>query len=215
MVDPSLYSLSSLAIEQAINTALRYDPGTRSQLSSITGNILQITISDADVGIQLHIENDEIRVVLNTQDAIELDADVTLKGQGSKLIELALNQKHSLANSGVEVSGNLATLETLQTILKQLDIDWQDALAEHLHPAAADVLSSVIQKAITIGRHQINNITENTEDYLSNELRLIPHALEIESFKNDVNSLRMNTERLAAKISHLQAKLAPTHTKST
>ncbi len=48
----------------------------------------------------------------------------------------------------------------------------------------------------------------NVRDYLSEEARLVPTALEVDSFSNRLDHLRLGIDRLEAKTELLQRRLA-------
>ena len=111
-------------LENLINRALEYDPGTRVALSELTGKSLGVDVTFPPIALTMAIAS-ENRVVL-TPGTEEPDADVRLRGS---LIALATllskaDGTHSFSRTGVSIQGDQDVLLRISAMLANLDIDW-------------------------------------------------------------------------------------------
>ncbi len=92
--------------------------------------------------------------------------------------------------------------------IESLDINWQDYLAPILGDVLSNELGEVERSAKDWGRSAGGSMRRNVRDYLSEEARLVPTALEVDSFSNRLDHLRLGIDRLEAKTELLQRRLA-------
>lgn len=201
--DPTLKTALAVAIENIVNTALRYDPGTRFALAELSG-VIAIECTKPEMTLYWQIHSEGIKVLGH----YELSPTVRIKGSLPALMQLMMQQQSNLANSGVEVYGNTALLAQLQNILKQLDIDWEMALNKVFGDVIGHPIAELIRKKAAWTEYQAQQIPPSLGEYLSEELRSTPSQPELEKFYKDVDSLRMNTDRLSARIQQLEDVLS-------
>lgn len=195
------------AIEVAVNTALGYDPASQQQMASIT-DILALEISlpalvpAQTVTLYCHGTEDGIRVMTYCEQRVTTQ----LKGSLIPLL-LLLKQPVSLANTGVVLVGNVGLLQRWQTVLQQLDIDWEDAISLVLGDIAGPISAAAIRRAVLWSQQQQTEQQRLLTEYLSEELQLVPSQTELDNFSKAVGELSMDTERLNARLAQLAQDL--------
>ena len=205
----SLLTALTAAIETTGNTALRYDPATRQQMSSIS-DILAIECAlpailpspEKTLTLYFHGNEEGIRVMSYCEQP------VTTHLKGSPLALLALlRQPTNLANSGVELAGSIGLLQQWQTLLQQLDIDWEDAISRVLGDIAGPLTADGISQTFSWSKQQGEEQQRLLKEYLPEELNLVPSKTELDNFNHAVSTLSMDTDRLKARLSQLEQKL--------
>jgi len=200
-MDPSVLSLITGALETTINTALRYDPASQQKLATIS-DILAIESTSPGFKLYCHGSEDGIRFMAHCE------APVTTQLRGSPLALFSLLKKpSSLANSGVELSGNVSLLQEWQQLLDHLDIDWEDALSGILGDIAGPLFAQNLRKGASWASEQKDEQLRLLKEYLPEEAKLIPSKTELDFFYNAVNDVRLDTDRLSARINLLQEKM--------
>lgn len=200
MPDPTLFAA---ALETAINAALKYDPGTRARLSRLHGQILGVSLSTPRLRLYLVIEKEWLR--LYSQWA----GEITTELNGSALAFIRLLRDHSAtpAGLGVTVVGSSTLLAELQSILQDLDIDWEEPLASLLGDSTAHGIGKSLRGAQRWLYNTLGSTPQAAAEAFSEEWRFTPPQAQFEAFVDDITELALGTERLAARMQLLQQKI--------
>jgi ubiquinone biosynthesis protein UbiJ len=184
-------------LELAINTALKYDPATLRELSTLEGQILLVDCTSP--ALRLAIQTSQQQIILHSN--WEDEAAVTLQGTMIALAKMAANASDtsSFAGSGVQLSGDLETLHKLHKILSQLDIDWEAALADIIGDVPAHMIGLALRKSADIAQQNKQRITTALTEVAQEELQIVPSRNGFEQFKKEVRSMASDTDRLMAK----------------
>lgn len=215
LIDPGFTSALSLALEQAINAALRLDPGTRTRLRKLDQCVFQFACSKPEMNLYFEINANDNKIDV----ASYSEKTVTTKISASLLDTLVfiaagkLDETRNLTDSGISILGNSAELALLQNILQDLDIDWEQALLEASTPGGETAGILTHQTASTIKlflawlKKSREKLQRNFTTYLQEELRVIPTHVELNHFYEDLADLRSGIERADARIAALFQKL--------
>lgn len=199
-VDPALLTAIIAAANKAIATALAYDPGTQAALRPLHGKVLLINCTAPELSLFAVIENDGIRLC----SYYEPVPNCSLTGSATALLGLLWRDNHSLADSGVMVSGEPSLLSNIQQLLKRLDIDWRQPITDVLGETAAYPLTRILSSQGLWLHERARRLPDWLADLLTEELQLLPSAEELALFYQDVNDLRTDTERLQARLDQLR-----------
>lgn len=212
-VDPSLKLALLKALEKAIAKALQYDPGTLAQLATLHGKVFHIQSTAPEMAFYVQIDHPHIHLLSYIEDPI----DCQISGSMANLIRMTLRDQHSLADSGVQVTGDIALLSRLQTLIKQIEIDWESAVNQALGDEVGHIFAQSLRLKFEWLGARSTQFPEWFSEYLSEELRVTPHRLELEDFYNQVQALNTDAERIAAKIRKLaqSINLRPTPNSSS
>lgn len=215
--DPTLVVALAKALEKGINAALSYDPGTRLKLRKLRGSTFQFECSSPKLTFFFEVNEMDDDVVISGYS----ESSITTKVSGSLfdiLVFFASSEGpgspggiSSLANSGISILGNSAKLANLQSLMQNLDVDWEQALIDLNSPLgeSGKVISHQLATVIKSFLHWIKEsrikFKTNIASYLGEELRVIPTKPELDAFYEGVTALRSNAERLQARIAALTA----------
>jgi ubiquinone biosynthesis protein UbiJ len=200
-MDHSIAAALTSGIEAIINRALHYDPATRQQLATLT-DILAIESTAPALTLYCHGTAEGVRIMHYCE------APISTQLSGRPLALLTLLQKpSSLANSGVELVGNVALLQRWQMLLEQVDIDWEEALSQLLGDIAGPVTANTLRGGFGWTQQQAHDIQRLLKEYLPEEVRLVPSRPELEQFYRAVDELALKTDRITARIAQLQQAL--------
>ena len=209
MSDPSLTTALAAAVETAINGLLRYDPASRQQLSSIH-EILAIESTFPQFILYCRGCDEGVQILGHCESSITTH----LKGSPKALIGL-LKQPAHLAGSGVELAGNIGLLQQYQTVLQQLDIDWEDAISRILGDIAGPLAASGIRKHFFWLHQQISEQQRLVYEYLTEELKVIPSQTELKRFYQSVTEVTTHLDRLSVRVRQIQQTLNARQNKDT
>ncbi|MGB5200150.1 MAG: sterol-binding protein, partial [Sedimenticolaceae bacterium] len=91
-------------------------------------------------------------------------------------------------------------------VLADLDIDWEEQLSRFTGDIAAHEIGRGVRAASREGARMRRSSEQILSEYLTEEARLLPHRFEVEDFIADVDTLRDDAERLAARIALLEKR---------
>lgn len=187
------------SVERLAAGALRYDPGTRNSIKSMSGRILAIEVTQPQFTLYLTVEHDQVRLPL----AVDSEPEATLRGSLTDLAALMSRESFSLANSGVTLQGNAQLVQQWRRILHRLDIDWEEPLNNLVGDLAGHPLAQGLRSLAGKMRRDANNLPVYLADYLTDELQLLVSHDEAELFFDDINQLRSASDRLEARLQRL------------
>jgi len=191
-----LNQLIATTLETLLSQALRWNPSSSQTLQKLSGKIIRIETS----GIELTLfpDNQGI-IVLSHYDG---DVDVCISGAPFTLLRLLLQDEAS-NNPDVTIKGKMSLAQHLFQLLKELDIDWEEQLAQRLGDIPAHKLGTLFRQCQNYTRVRLDSLQHNISEYLQEETRHLPTPTEMETFLNAVDTLRDDLERLEQRVRRL------------
>lgn len=130
------------------------------------------------------------------------ETDVTVRGSIPALMFANLRREPG-APSGIHIAGDAAIGQEFQKLLRLLDIDWEDKLSRFVGGTAAYRISHTARGLFEWSRQGAERFGENLREYLQEETRDLPTREEVEAFNNGVDTLRVDIDRLDARLQRL------------
>jgi len=201
MIDQTLQTAIGIAVEKTIGAALRYDPASQIAVTKLSGQVLAIETNHPDLVFYFF----PCASGVNVQTYYDGDVTTRVKASAFALASIANGQTMNLADADVEVFGSTAMLIELQKILHNLEIDWEEALSDVIGDLAAHLVAKRIHGfSAWLGKSKIS-IRRLASEYLTEELKATPSQPELNKFYQDIDTLRINTDRASAKITAILA----------
>jgi ubiquinone biosynthesis protein UbiJ len=192
-------------IEWAFNRYLAMDPDAHTRLEPLDGRTVALELRGFGLVICLQVKAG--RVVVLQEPVTEPDTTLCGTPLGYARLGLGGDSAATLFSGDVSISGDVEIGQAFKAVLDELDIDWEEQLAGLTGDVVAHQLGNAARSAGNWLRQGRNTLTQNLGEYLQEELRVAPTRIEIENFIEDVDLLRMDAERLDARIRRLQASL--------
>lgn len=214
MTDPSsprhplarLKPIAGQALEVALNRTLALDPDTRDALRALDGRRVALRLASPPVALQVRVEGDHLRVG-PVEDEREPDLSVrsTLGGLIGQLPFLRNDDAPPVGQLRIEGDADLA--RRLQRLAERFDPDWQQPFAR----VFGDVLGVQVANALAAGLRQAKVVARefagSAAEYVTEESRDVVARAELDAFHDDVDVLRDDVERAAARVSRLRTRL--------
>ncbi|MFT7300091.1 MAG: ubiquinone biosynthesis protein UbiJ [Porticoccus sp.] len=201
----ALQSASLIGVETAINKALEYDPATQNAIGGLAGKVLAIECTLPPLTFYaIHSEKDITFMV-----QYEGEPDTTLRGSALSLASLATDgqDRVSFFDTGVEVSGDHDLLRQINRILKNLDVDWEAALAQLIGDIPAHLVGEALRSSTNWQQHVAERASTAAAEFSQEEIRITPSRSEVDNFNTEVKHITNDVDRLAARINKLNVKL--------
>lgn len=208
---PNLKPLAGRALEAALNRALALDPDTRAAVHALDGQRIALTLETPALALQIRVEGDRLRVgPVDAASEADLSVRSTLGGLLAQLPLLAKAQRRGPAPGGrLRVSGDAELARRLQQLATRFDPDWQLPFVTVFGEVLGVQIAQAVQGALRTARDLGTGLARDAAEYITEESRDVVPRAELEAFHDDVDQLRDDAERLAARVARLRAGATP------
>ena len=208
MTDPAASPLDALkplagrALEQALNRLVELDPDTAEALRGLGGRRIGLALEAPPIALELAVADGRL-VVGPPKDEPDLGVRATISGVLSQLP--FLRPPGAPPVDKVRINGDAELARQLQKLAQRFDPDWDEPFARALGPVFGPQAARLLRDALAGGAKFARGFSRDAVDYLTEERRDLVGKAELAAFHDDVDELRDQVERLAARL----ARLAP------
>ena len=137
------------------------------------------------------------------------EVDATIHGSPMALMRLTTSENSgaSMLEGDVEIDGDMRVAEKFSAILKEVDIDWEELLSKLVGDIVAHQAGEVVRSGSDWFKQSIEAMKLNTSEYLSEETKVTPADAELDYYMDQVDELRMDVDRIQARINNIQSIL--------
>jgi len=206
----TIKSVAGRALELALNQALALDADTRTELATLNGRSLTLTLESPPLALRLTVDGERLRVGPVGEAEPDLAIRSTLTGALSQLSRIAgLPPRDDADRIGeVKVAGDAGLARQLQRLASRFDPDWQRPFVAVFGEVIGVKIDAAIRTAFKQVRAGGHALTESGRDWLTEEARVVVSRAELDAFHHDVDALSEDAAQLAARIAHLEARAA-------
>ena len=203
-----LRSLALVPVEKILNAIVARDAHIAKKLVAFNSKCIEVVSLRPGFSLSIRFEDDTIRLSAIDSQTLGIQTDATITGNAESLLGLLTkksNQK-ALADSAIDISGDATLVQDLYVTIESLDADWQDYLAPIFGDVLSNELGEIQSHARDWSKSAGTSMHRGVRDYLSEEARLVPSELEVDSFANRLDQLRLSIDRVAAKTELLKRR---------
>jgi ubiquinone biosynthesis protein UbiJ len=189
-------------IQAMIDRHVAGSPRARQLLAALDGRRMQIVARFTPWRVTLLSRDGQL--LLSRHDAAEPDAVIS----GSPLSLLALLREEPadvIRRGDVAISGDGELASQFQELLQLLRPDLEAGLARVTGDIPAHGAGLLLRKALDYGRSSLRTSATNVGEYLAHEKRLLVPRAEAEQYLQQVDWLREQADRLAARVAALES----------
>lgn len=174
-----------------------------SYITPLHGKILQITCTDFPKRkIYVLFNHVDIQFTSQAQQLV----DITISGPLNGFVALAIKkQAADLRACNINIHGDLNTATDMQNLFYNLDIDWEEYLSKFTGDVIAHQAVYLFKQARLYQEQANAHLEHMLKEYLQEESGLLPTNYEVDEFIQAVDQLRMDTDRLEAKVKLLES----------
>jgi len=203
---PNLKPLAGRALEAALNRALALDPDTRAALQALDGQRIAMTLEAPALALQIRVEGDHLRVgPVDPTSEPDLAVRSTLGGLLAQLPMLARSQRSPTPGGRLRVSGDAELARRLQQMASRFDPDWQLPFVAVFGEVLGVQIAQAARGALRQARDLMTGLARDAAEYVTEESRDVVPKAELDAFHDDVDHLRDDAERLAARVARLRS----------
>lgn len=203
---PPLDSLKPLAgrtLEAALNRALSLDPEIRDGLRALDGRSVALHVAAPELALQVTVAGDRLRVgPVEPDRQPDLSVRSTLGGLISQLPFLRNDSAPPIGKLRIEGDADLA--RRLQRLAERFDPDWQQPFASVFGDVVGVQIANALRAGLRRARDAGGAFASNAAEYVTEESRDVVAREELSAFYDDVDTLRDDVERIAARVGRLR-----------
>ena len=211
--------LAGRALEAALNRAVALDPDTRDALQPLDGRsvVLALDAAETPLAMRLLVEGDRLRVgPVDAEQTPDLAVRSTLGGVLSfgmqsllpKLLGKRDDDEAAVPVGRMRIEGDAELARRLQRLAERFDPDWQQPFTAMFGDVLGVQIANGVAAALRQARVGGQKFAETAAEYLTEESRDVVPRAELDAFHDDVDTLRDDAERLAARIARLKKRVA-------
>jgi ubiquinone biosynthesis protein UbiJ len=194
------------ALETALDRALALDPETRAAVAALDGRSVELALEGPALALRLTVDGDRLRVgPVDPATEADLGVRATL---GALIAQLPMFRRDDAPPVGrLHVSGDADLARRLQRLAERFDPDWQQPFAAVFGDVLGVQIANAVAGALRQARVTARNLAESAAEFVTEESRDVVGRDELNAFHDDVDALRDDAERLAARIARLPSGL--------
>ena len=196
----ALKPLAGRALEQALNRLVALDPDTGDALARLGGRRIGLALEAPPIALELSVHEGRLQVGPPREEP-DLGVRATISGVLSQLPFLRPPGAPPVGK--VRLNGDAELARQLQRLAERFDPDWDKPFADLLGPVFGPQAARVLREALRGGATLARNLSREAVDYLTEESRDLVGKAELAAFHDDVDELRDQVERLAARVARL------------
>lgn len=187
--------------QTALNRYLALDPESTIRLRALENKIIHIELLKLGFHFQLHFTATEIQ--LSTE--LDQEPDVIIKGTPLSLFHMTIarDNRHHFFGKDVLIEGNLELGQQIIDLFDQLEIDWEEYLSRLTGDVSAHQFGRVVRGLKKWTRQVRETLLQDVNEYIHEEINLSPPREALEDFFSDIDTTRMDADRLEARIKKL------------
>ena len=193
--NPLLASLTT-----AINRVIRTDDKTAYRIAELGECSIAFRLKRSGYTVMARVAHGEVTLA-----GEPARADVTITGSPADFLAMAKTRRDggTLAAGRVDIEGDLAIAQQIQTLMADTSIDFEGLLAARTGDVFARQVGRGVRAGIVWARHAHATIERDLSDYLRFELGLLPVREDIEAFVSECASVASDVDRLHARVQRI------------
>ena len=190
-------------LERAFNGYLKVDNEAARRLRAISGKRIALELRGINIMLLARPCEDRVRI-----DAyIDAEPDVVISGSPLSLLRLARssNAVGTVSGEDAQIRGDAEVARVFRGALAAVKIDWEEWLAARVGDIPAHQMGNAL-RGLTAGLASATaKLRMDVSEYLQEEARIVPTRIETEQFMDAVDLLRVDVDRVEARLERLAA----------
>jgi len=193
-------------LEGAINQAIRLDPEAPRHLAPMHGRVIRLDLLGVGLSLWLIPDPQGVQLLSDYQG----EPDCVLRGTPLDLAQMRSSRESAeqLFQGRVQIEGDSALAHRFGAFIAELAIDWEEQLSRLTGDLIAHEVGNLGRGLSDWLQQGSDSARLNTQEYLQEELRLLPSRDEIEALLSEIDTLRDAAERTSARLQQLRDQLA-------
>lgn len=189
------------ALSKAMNTYLHLDPESTQRLHKLADKAITIELLPFHLKFQCVFTETEVKIYSDA----EIETETNIRGTPLQMMGIMLNKTDRLRffADDIQIEGNAEFAQQVIHLFDELQIDWEELLSKATGDIPAFRISQTLKGLGKWLRDAENSFNQNINEYVHEEAEWLPTKEALQDFFHDVDVLRMDVDRIEAKINQL------------
>lgn len=188
------------SLSKTINAYLALDPESKMRLQQLRDKVITIELLPWHVIFQCEFNAEGI--VIHDENT---SSDAKISGTPLQMTAMLLvkEDRHQFFAEDLKIEGNVELGQQVIFLFDHLHIDWEEYLSHLTGDVSAHHIGRLLRNTTSWLKKTEQNTTDNIRDYIHEEKTWLPAKEALQDLFNDIDVLRMDTDRIEAKIKML------------
>ncbi|HTM63901.1 MAG TPA: SCP2 sterol-binding domain-containing protein [Gammaproteobacteria bacterium] len=193
------------AIEKALNAYLHADDLSVKRLARMSGKSISIELMPSSISFNCHFHHDKVTVDLKN----DFTPVTKIKGTPLQLLSAFIDKerRHQFFADDVSIEGDAEFAQQVINLFDQIHIDVEEHASRYIGDTSAHQLGRLIKGIRKWVTNTGQSFSQDVNDYLHEEAAWFPVKEELRDFFEDIDTIRMDTDRLEARLKRIKAQL--------
>lgn len=189
------------SLETAINRYLSLDPESHARLFALDGKLITIELLAISYTLPLKIVGGKIVILSESPEK----PDVVIRGTPLSLLHMSLSEdRKQFFADDVQIEGDLELGQQIIDLFDEMEIDWEEHTSRVIGDIPAHQFGRFIKEAKAMMQRAKDSLMQNINEYVHEEKLIFPPKEALHDFFNDIDLLRMDADRLEARVMRLK-----------
>lgn len=193
------------SLTKAINTYLKLDPESGQRLQKMQGRAISIELLPFHFTFQCLFNEDG--VTIDSDDTLMTDTQIHGTPLQMAGVMIAKNDRHRFFAEDLVMEGNAEFGQQVIDLFDELQIDWEEHFSRVVGDVPAYHIGRFIRGVSSWLSSTEQSFTQDINEYVHEEAELFPANEALKDFFSDIDTLRMDVDRIAARINKLKTSL--------
>lgn len=184
-------------IQKALNAYINLDPESTARLQPLCGKVATIEFLPFHFNYQCVFTDSEIHV----QAEECLVSDVKIGGTPLQMLGMMMaDDKRQFFAEDIRIEGDAELGQRIVELFDQLDIDWEEYMAKVVGDIPAHQVGRLSRGVFGWMQQIRETLTQDMAEFIHEEAAWVPTHEVVEEFFQEVDTLRMDVDRLEARV---------------
>lgn len=190
---------------KAINAYLALDTESKERLKLLTGKAITIELLPFHLCFQCFFT--EQGVVIESNELF--DTQTIIRGTPLQMLNVMMlkEQRQRFFAEDLTITGDAEFAQQVIALFDELQIDWEECLAKQIGDVPAYRVGRFIRHVGEWLQETNNKFTQNVHEFIHEEAEWLPCREALQDFFSDIDHLRMDVDRMEARITILRERL--------
>ncbi len=193
-------TLAIKKLESTFNHYLSLDPESPKLLAPLQGKVMGIHIQRPKISLFFSFGASDVQISMEQPSAVNTEIYTTL----FQLMRLKMSQNSRLVNTQFHIKGDVDTAQLFNELFQKHYIDWEEHLSKIVGDVTAYKMAQLFRGPVAFIKKNKTKFSNDLSEYLQEEAQLLPSGNEVEIFRKDVDMLRLQIDRLQARVELLK-----------